>query len=116
MAETENSSFVLVKDSAGKEKKIMVDEDGFLVNPKDWCPEFVQAVAKQEAVDVLTDDHWKIINFLRDYYMKFDSCPPIRMLVKSTGTELKKIYQLFPTGPAKGACRLAGAPKPTGCV
>ena len=47
MAETENSSFVLVKDSAGKEKKIMVDEDGFLVNPKDWCHEFVQAVAKQ---------------------------------------------------------------------
>ncbi len=116
MAETENSSFILVKDSAGNEKKIMVDEDGFLLNPKDWCPEFVQAVAKQEAVDVLTDEHWKIINYLRDYYGKYDSCPPIRMLVKSTGTELKKIYQLFPTGPAKGACRLAGAPKPTGCV
>ena len=54
MAETENSSFILVKDSAGNEKKIMVDEDGFLLDPKDWCPEFVQAVAKQEATTYIS--------------------------------------------------------------
>ncbi len=116
MGDEDNAGFVMVKDSNGNDKKIAVDEDGFLLNPKDWCPGFVDAVAKQEAVETLTDEHWKIINYLRDYFTKFDSCPPIRMLVKNTGTELKKIYQLFPTGPAKGACRLAGAPKPTGCV
>lgn len=116
MSSQENEGYVVVKSADGTEKRLEVDEDGFLVNPKDWCAEFAEAIAKDEAVEELTDEHWKIINYLRDYFIEYESCPPIRMLVKSTGVELKKIYQLFPTGPAKGACRLAGAPKPTGCV
>ncbi|MEM0156178.1 MAG: TusE/DsrC/DsvC family sulfur relay protein [Thermoplasmataceae archaeon] len=116
MESNESKRYVSVKSADGSEKKIEIDEDGFLVNPEDWCPEFAVAIAPDEAVSQLTDEHWKIINYLRGYYREFDSCPPIRMLVKNTGTELKKIYSLFPTGPAKGACRLAGAPKPTGCV
>ena len=107
---------IKVKTKDGTEKDIELDEDGFLVNPADWCPEFVAAVAKDEAITELTEDHWKILNYLRSYYQKYDSCPPIRMLVKESGVDLKTIYNLFPTGPAKGACRLAGAPKPTGCV
>lgn len=116
MSSTEVSKYVVVHISGSEELKLEVDEDGFLVNPKDWRPEFAEAIAKDEAVEELTPEHWKIINYLREYFTEFDSCPPIRMLVKNTGVELKKIYQLFPTGPAKGACRLAGAPKPTGCV
>jgi len=107
---------VRVKLKDGTYKEIQMDEDGFILNPADWCPEFVMAIAEEEGVSKLTDDHWKVINYLRDYYQTYDSCPPIRMLTKSTGFELKKIYELFPTGPAKGACRMAGAPKPTGCV
>lgn len=100
----------------GSEKKIAVDEDGFIQNPAEWCEEFVKAVAPEESVPNLTEAHWKVINYLRDYFLKFGSCPPIKMLCKSVGLEVKQIYDLFPTGPAKGACRLAGAPKPTGCV
>ncbi|MGB9815434.1 MAG: TusE/DsrC/DsvC family sulfur relay protein [Thermoplasmata archaeon] len=108
--------FVEVKLKDGTIKKIPIDEDGFIMDPRDWCEEFVLAVAKEEGIENLTEDHWKVIRYLRDYYIQYDSCPPIRMLVKNTGFDLKKIYELFPTGPAKGACRLAGAPKPTGCV
>lgn len=116
MSSTESASFVTVHSADKGEIKIGIDEDGFLVDPKDWCREFAVEIAKEEGVEELTEDHWKIINYLRDYYNKYDSCPPIRMVVKETGFDLKSIYRLFPTGPAKGACRLAGAPKPTGCV
>ncbi|MFP3255647.1 MAG: TusE/DsrC/DsvC family sulfur relay protein [Thermoplasmata archaeon] len=109
-------NYIEVKLKDGTTKKIQIDEDGFIKDPKDWCEEFVMAVAREEGIDTLTEEHWKVIRYLRDYYLQYDSCPPIRMLVKNTGYDLKKIYQLFPTGPAKGACRLAGAPKPTGCV
>jgi tRNA 2-thiouridine synthesizing protein E len=107
---------VNVKMSDGSEKNVLLDEDGFLTNPGDWCEEFVAVIAPEESIAALTSEHWKVIRYLRDYYLKFDSCPPIRMLCKSVGLEIKQIYDLFPTGPAKGACRLAGAPKPTGCV
>ncbi len=116
MSSPENASYVLVHSADRGEIKIEIDEDGFLVNPGDWCREFALEIAKDEGIDQVTDDHWKVINYLRDYYTKYDSCPPIRMVVKETGFDLKSIYRLFPTGPAKGACRLAGAPKPTGCV
>ena len=53
---------------------------------------------------------------LRGYYLEFGVAPMIRKVVKETGFQLKHIYELFPTGPAKGACKLAGLPKPTGCV
>lgn len=116
MGSEDKANVVKVKAADGTIIETELDEDGFLVNPGDWTPGFVEAIAQDEGVEKVTDDHWKIINYLRDYYKKFDSCPPIRMLVKESGYDLKTIYKLFPTGPAKGACRLAGAPKPTGCV
>lgn len=116
MSSTEDRKYVVVHISGLEDAHLEVDEDGFLVNTRDWCPEFAEAIAKDEAIEELTPEHWKIIDYLRNYFIEFDSCPPIRMLVKNTSVDLKKIYQLFPTGPAKGACRMAGAPKPTGCV
>lgn len=116
MSPEENNRYVTIRSEDGKERKLVLDEDGFIVDPKVWCPEFATAVAAEEGVDELTEEHWKIINYLRNYYVKFDTCPPIRMLVKMNNTTVKRVYELFPTGPAKGACRLAGAPKPTGCV
>jgi tRNA 2-thiouridine synthesizing protein E len=57
-----------------------------------------------------------VVNYLRDYYLEFNMAPMIRKLCKTTGFKLKEIYDLFPSGPAKGACKVAGLPKPTGCV
>lgn len=93
-----------------------LDEDGFLQNPDLWTAEIAHLFAEKEGIGGLTDEHWKVINMIRNYYLQFGIAPMIRKVCKDTGFELKYIYQLFPTGPAKGACKLAGLPKPTGCV
>jgi len=98
------------------EVSLNVDEDGFMQEPDLWNKDAAAALATTEGVDALTDDHWKLVEYLRDYYLQFGVAPMIRKLCKQTGYDLKTIYTLFPSGPAKGACKVAGLPKPTGCV
>ena len=64
----------------------------------------------------MTDEHQKVIDSLQEYYKKNGIAPMVRILSKTTGFPLKRIYELFPSGPGKGACKMAGLPKPTGCV
>ena len=97
-------------------KEFVVDEDGFIDNFENWSPEWVQWVKKEEGIDELTDEHNKVIDVLQDYYKKNGIAPMVRILSKTTGFPLKRIYELFPSGPGKGACKMAGLPKPTGCV
>jgi tRNA 2-thiouridine synthesizing protein E len=97
-------------------KAVDIDEDGFIQDPGAWDKAVAVDLAKTEAVDDMTDDHWKVVNYLREYYIEYNMAPMIRMLCKATGFKLKEIYELFPSGPAKGACKVAGLPKPTGCV
>ncbi len=97
-------------------KSYNVDEDGFLEDPTIWNEAVASDFATVEGVANLTDAHWKVINYLRNYYLQFGIAPMIRKLCKETGFKLNEIYELFPSGPAKGACKLAGLPKPTGCV
>ncbi|MEF8888601.1 MAG: TusE/DsrC/DsvC family sulfur relay protein [Desulfohalobiaceae bacterium] len=99
-----------------KGKTFEIDEDGFLQNFDDWSEEWVDYVKEYEGIKELSDEHWKVINFLQDYYKKNGIAPMVRILSKVTGFKLKKIYELFPSGPGKGACKMAGLPKPTGCV
>ena len=94
----------------------IVDEDGFLEDPGVWNEEGATDFAGTEGVDELTEDPWKVINYIRNYYLEFGIAPMIRKLCKESGYKLNRIYELFPSGPAKGACKLAGLPKPTGCV
>lgn len=103
-------------------KQVEVDEDGYMVNLDDWNKEIGDHMAKADGLD-LTDSHWEIITFLRDYYQKYQIAPMIKILVKEVGKVMgpdkgntKYLYELFPDGPAKQACRYAGLPKPTGCV
>jgi TusE/DsrC/DsvC family sulfur relay protein len=96
--------------------EVEIDEDGFIQEPDKWNNAVADDLAKVEEASPMTEEHWKVVNYLRDYFVKFEIAPPIRMLCKQTGFDLKKIYQLFPSGPAKGACKIAGLPKPTGCV
>ncbi|NLO19128.1 MAG: TusE/DsrC/DsvC family sulfur relay protein [Ignavibacteria bacterium] len=96
--------------------KIQVDEDGFMENPELWNDEVALALASTEDISELTENHWKVINYLRDYSKEFGIAPMVRKLCKETGFQLKEIYDMFPSGPAKGACKVAGLAKPTGCV
>ncbi|MBI5559623.1 MAG: TusE/DsrC/DsvC family sulfur relay protein [Deltaproteobacteria bacterium] len=94
-----------------------VDEDGFLTKGmEEWNQGWVEYVKGLEGITDLTDEHWKVINALQDYYKKNGIAPMVRILSKTTGYPLKRIYELFPSGPGKGACKMAGLPKPTGCV
>ena len=96
--------------------EVEIDEDGFIQEPDKWSKDVAEDLAKTENASPMGEEHWKLVNYLRDYFIKFGIAPPIRMVVKQTGIDLKKIYLLFPGGPAKGACKVAGLPKPTGCV
>jgi len=97
-------------------KMVDIDEDGFIQDPDVWDEAVALSLAQTEGVDALTEDHWKVVNYLREYYLEYNMAPMIRKLCKSTDFKLKEIYDLFPSGPAKGACKVAGLPKPTGCV
>ena len=97
-------------------KSYDVDEDGFLSDPNIWNQTVAADFSSTEGVTELTENHWKVINYIRNYYLEFGIAPMIRKLCKETGFKLNEIYALFPSGPAKGACKLAGLPKPTGCV
>jgi TusE/DsrC/DsvC family sulfur relay protein len=102
--------------------KYEIDEDGFLVDWQDWKEGMAQLMANEDGL-TLTSEHWEIIKFLREYFIKFQIAPMIKILVKELGKAMgpekgntKYLYELFPAGPAKQACRFAGLPKPTGCV
>ena len=97
-------------------KQVEVDEDGFIQDPENWDEAVAVSLAKTEGVEELGENHWKLVNYLRDYYMEYNMAPMIRKLCKQTGFSLKEVYEMFPSGPAKGACKVAGLPKPTGCV
>ena len=97
-------------------KEIEIDEDGFIQEPEKWDKAVAEDIAKTEEAYPMSEDHWKVVNYLRNYFLEFEIAPPIRMITKQTGIDLKTVYKLFPGGPAKGACKVAGLPKPTGCV
>ncbi|MGP8122489.1 MAG: TusE/DsrC/DsvC family sulfur relay protein [Xanthobacteraceae bacterium] len=98
------------------------DEEGYLSDIGEWTPDLALQIAKSESIE-LTPEHWEVVNFLRSYYEEYQIAPAVRMLVKEMtkryGKERgdqKYLYSLFPYGPAKQACKIAGLPKPTGCV
>ena len=93
-----------------------VNEEGFLEDPDLWGPEWVDHVRELEDIDEVTEDHYAVIDMLRAYYNDNGIAPMVRILSKVTGFKLKYIYELFPSGPGKGACKMAGLPKPEGCV
>jgi tRNA 2-thiouridine synthesizing protein E len=97
-------------------KEFTVDEDGFIDSFDNWSEEWVQWVKNQEGIEELNEEHRKVVEVLQDYYKKNGIAPMVRILSKVTGFKLKHIYELFPSGPGKGACKMAGLPKPTGCV
>lgn len=98
-------------------QSLALNEEGFLVEPGLWNEEVAVLLAKaEEGLDQLTDDHWSVLRFIRGHYLETQNAPMVRSICKTTGVPLKRIYDLFPSGPAKGACKLAGLPKPDGCV
>ncbi|MCG7535105.1 MULTISPECIES: TusE/DsrC/DsvC family sulfur relay protein [Pseudoalteromonas] len=105
-----------------QDKQIETDKEGYLLNHQDWHKDLAPLLAQQENI-TLTDAHWEVVNFVRDFYEEYNTSPAIRMLVKAIGQKLGEdkgksiyLYKLFPKGPAKQATKIAGLPKPAKCI
>lgn len=98
------------------EVKLELDENEFLKEPDKWTLKVAEALAKLENIEQLTEDHWKVINYIREYFLEFGIAPMVKKLCRKTGFNSTYIYELFPSGPARGACKIAGLPEPTGCI
>jgi tRNA 2-thiouridine synthesizing protein E len=92
------------------------DPEGFLRDPQQWTPELASDIARENGIDELSDRHWQVVSFMRSIYLETGSAPTIRSLGKTSGVPIKELYQLFPKGPAKLAAKVAGIPKPRGCI
>lgn len=99
-----------------------LDGNGHLRDAAAWDRAFAERVAAEEGI-VLAAAHWQVIDYLRDYHTRYGHSPPMRVLVKAIAPLLgepqatsRRLYQLFPDGPARQACRIAGLPKPAGCI
>lgn len=99
-----------------------VDEEGFLTDLSQWTKEIAIEMAQGDDIE-LTEEHWNVINFLRDYFEEYQIAPAVRVLTKAIAKKFGKekgnskyLYSLFPYGPGKQGCRFAGLPKPTGCI
>jgi TusE/DsrC/DsvC family sulfur relay protein len=95
---------------------VEVDAEGYMVDPKQWTPEIAALIARQEGIETLTDRHWAVINFCRKDFDARGESPGLRRITKESGVPTKELYQLFPKGPGKKVARIAGLPKPTGCI
>ena len=97
-------------------KTIEFDPDGHMANLADWDESIAAELAKEEGIEALTDRHWAVINYMRKEFKAKGDAPSIRKLTKESGVPTKELYELFPKGPAKKSAKIAGLPKPKGCI
>ena len=96
--------------------QVELNDEGFFVDPEQWTDDMASELARREGIEELTDAHWTVIRFMRKEYFDKGTGPTVRVLGKTSGVSVKELYQLFPKGPAKIAARIAGIPKPRGCI
>jgi TusE/DsrC/DsvC family sulfur relay protein len=95
---------------------VEVDPEGFLLDAEQWNAQMAPEIARANGIEQLNDRHWQVINFMREVYLNTGSAPSIRSLGKSSGVQIRELYELFPKGPAKLAAKIGGIPKPRGCI
>jgi tRNA 2-thiouridine synthesizing protein E len=95
---------------------VRLNDEGFFEDPMQWSEDMVPQLAADAGIDTLTDRHWQVIRFMRQEYLDKGTGPSVRALGKTSGVPIKELYVLFPKGPAKTAAKIAGIPKPRGCI
>ncbi len=100
------------------ENKVELDNDGFIAREKEWTKDLAEYLARKNLIvdDKLSDEHWKVIDYIRGFYLNCGTGPTVAKVSKATGFSMKKICELFPCGMARGGYRLAGLPRPPGCI
>ncbi|MCF8108366.1 MAG: TusE/DsrC/DsvC family sulfur relay protein [Desulfohalobiaceae bacterium] len=99
-----------------KGREIVTDMDGFLQNPSMWSEEVAVVLAREVGIECLSEEQWRVLRFIRTYYLEQGKAPLNHKIKQGTGLSLKEIESLFPGGFTKGARRLAGLPKAKGCA
>ena len=97
-------------------RTVAVNEEGFFEHPEEWTEEMAPEIARTVDIDELNEQHWRVIKFMRAEFAEKGTGPSVRVLGKTSGVSIKELYQLFPKGPAKLAAKVAGIPKPRGCI
>lgn len=102
--------------------QIETDKEGYLLDSQNWSEDLAPVIAEQEGIE-LTEPHWEVVHFVRNFYLEYNTSPAIRPLVKAMGNKYgpekgnsRYLYRLFPKGPAKQATKIAGLPKPARCI
>lgn len=101
------------KNIAGSE--VDVNEEGYLTDMSQWNEQIAAAIAAEENIGPLTDAHMKVISYLRQQQAA-GAALTIRGMGKSGVVTTKELYDLFPGGPLKKSSKIAGIPKPVGCI
>ncbi len=96
--------------------EVTVDDGGFFADPQQWRAEMAPQIALESGIGPLTAQHWQVVKFMRHEYAEKGTGPSVRALSKTAGVSIRELYQLFPKGPAKLAAKIAGIPKPRGCI
>ena len=105
---------MLIKIYAGTE--VTVNDEGFFTDPDQWTRGHGTGDRRRAGINALTEPHWQVIKFMRHEYAEKGTGPSVRALSKTSGVSIKELYELFPKGPAKLAAKIAGIPKPRGCI
>jgi len=105
-----------MKEPGGMDSYSVLDEDGFLSSISAWNREVAEELARKNEIWPLTEEHWKVIDYVREYYLKYAQGPPILKISRATGLSVLQICELFPCGMVRGAYRIAGLPRPPGCA
>ncbi len=95
---------------------VQVNEEGFMTTPSEWSREIAAELAREEGIDTLSENHWKVIEFCRQSATESGSAPTLRQITTGTGITTKELFALYPKGPAKKVARISGLGKPEGCV
>ncbi|GAA0818827.1 TusE/DsrC/DsvC family sulfur relay protein [Colwellia sp. D2M02] len=103
-------------------QEIATDKQGYLLDHLQWSEALAEVMATNDKF-TLSDEHWEVINFVRTFYLTYNTSPAIRALTKAMKSEFgeekassRYLYRLFPDGPAKQATKYAGLPKPARCI
>lgn len=102
------------KELAGK--TVQVNDEGFMTDPSEWDKDIAAAIATEEGITELTDEHWTVIEYCRQVGVESGSAPTLRSITKGAGVPTKQLFGLFPKGPAKKVAKISGLGKPEGCV
>ena len=98
------------------DREIHVDEDGFLTEFDEWDEDLAKSLAMNIGLGDLTDEHWKVITFLRADAKEQGETPTLRRVSTIGGIPTKSLFQLFPKKPARKMSYVAGLQKPKGCI